>query len=68
MSYSLPWCTADDLLQVWQNRLLGVVANVLSSELMLAADVSLSLQDLGIALAHTTFCDCKSIFLPVSHL
>lgn len=54
MSYGLPCCTADDL-QVWQSRHLGVVANVLSSELMLATDVSLGLQDLGITLAHTPF-------------
>ena len=68
MSYSLPCCPADDLLQVQQNRHSGVVANVLSSKLMLAADISLSLQDLGIALAHTTFWEFKSMFLPMSHL
>lgn len=67
MSYSLPSGTAEDL-QVWQNRHLGVVANVLSSELMLATDVSLGLKDLGITLAHTTFWECKSIFLSTSHL
>lgn len=44
-----------------------MVANVLSSELMLAADVSLSLQDLGIALSLTTFCECKSVLLPELH-
>lgn len=45
-----------------------MVANVLSCELMLAADVSLNLQDLGITLAHTTFWECKSLFLAMSHL
>lgn len=59
--------TADDLLQVRQNRHLGVVANILSSELMLAADVSLSLHDLAIALAYV-FLECKPILLAMSHL
>lgn len=45
-----------------------MAADVLSSELVGAADTGLKLQNSGISLVHSTFWECKSIFLPMALL